>query len=80
MWKGEYQRAIQLFDEGIKVRPTNPLIMLNLAICYEQLNDIAKSGYYYQNFLNIWQGEEKYRGIARKGLERLRSKAGIPTT
>jgi len=80
MWKGEYQRAIQLFDEGIKVRPTNPLIMLNLAICYEQLNDIAKSGYYYQNFLNIWQGEEKYRVIARKGLERLRSKAGIPTT
>jgi tetratricopeptide (TPR) repeat protein len=79
MWKGEYQRAIKLFDEGIKVRPTNPLILLNLAISYEQLNDIAKSGYYYQNFLNVWQGEEKYRDIARKGLERLRHKAGIPT-
>lgn len=80
MWKGEYQKAMRLFEEGIKVKPTNPLILLNMAISYEQLKDIAKSGYYYQNFLNIWKGEAKYTEIARKGLERLRSQAGLPIT
>lgn len=80
MWKGEYKKSIRCFEEGLRLKQTNALILLNMAICYENMKDIAKSGYYYQTFLSNWKGKKEYRNLAEKGLNRLRSKAGAPAT
>lgn len=50
---GKYDKAIEVFLEGLKLEPNNESILKNVSDLYFQLKDYQKAEYYSDLLLNI---------------------------
>jgi hypothetical protein len=73
---GNYERALDAFQEAYRIKP-NPMVRLNMANCYEELDRPLEALFHYEQFLEESKDASPgRRQKVREKLERLRVHVG----
>jgi len=72
---GQYSEALMDFERAYALKP-HPLVQVNIANCYDKLNQAAEALTHFEEFLSSGEGAAAQRDEVRAAMARLSKSAG----